>query len=142
MRDVSFGLYLRDDQVIVCPSSWGIDIDPVMIVPPVETEVQQAIEQAIELSGRTPSQPEYDPKKWPVLKALRLKSARAFHKNVVHIVVLIHEGKIQVLRNEPTKRGQAFVGVGGPIPVPDIASLGAIALQALQDSPRMNPRPP
>ena len=57
MRDVSFGIYLRDNQVLVVPSSWGIDVGPVMIVEPVETEVQRAIEEAIELSGRTPRHP-------------------------------------------------------------------------------------
>jgi hypothetical protein len=141
MRDLSFGLYLRDDQVLVVPSSWGRDIAPVMIVEPIEAEVQQAIEQAIELSGRTPSPPEYDTKDSPVLKALGVKTAKAFLKNVARVGVLIYGGKIEVSPVDPTKRGQAFEQVRKSIPVPDIKCLAAVALKALKESPRMNPPP-
>jgi hypothetical protein len=134
MKDVSFGLYLRENKVIVVPSAWGRDIDPVMIVEPVDAEVQQAIEKAIELSGNTPAPPEYAPKDWPVLKALGLKSARAFYENVAHVGVLIYEGNIQVDPMDPTKKGQAFEQVQKSISVPDIKSLGPAALKALKEA--------
>jgi hypothetical protein len=143
MIDVGMSVYLRDDRVIVCPATYGIDIEPALVVPAVDAEVQRAIEEAMRISHEAAAKgpPEYDPKKWPLLKALGLKSARAFHVNVAHVIVLIHEGNIEVRPSAPTKRGQAFEGVGASIPVPDLASLGTAALAALKAAPRMNPPP-
>jgi hypothetical protein len=140
-NDLSFGVYLRDNQVLVVPSAWGVDLDHVLLVEPVESKVQQAIEAAIEVLSPVPARPDYDPKKWPVLKALGLKSARAFYQNVAHVLVLIHEGRIEVLPSDPTKRGQAFEGIREPIPVAEIDALGTVVLKALRESPRMNPIP-
>jgi hypothetical protein len=142
MRDLTFGVYLRDDRVLVVPSAGGRDIDPVMIVAPIEAEVQRAVEAAIELSGKGPPPPDdSDLKNWSVLKALGLKSARAFLQNVARVGVLIYQGNIEVRPQDPTKRGQAFEQVRKSIAVPNIESLGRAVLEALKDSPRMNPKP-
>jgi hypothetical protein len=141
VRDVSFGIYLRDNQVLVVPSAWGREIDPVMIVQPVETDVQRAIEEAIELSSKGPEPSEYDPKNWVVLKALGLKSARAFYQNVAYVGVLIYEGNIEVAPMNPTKKGHAFEQVRQSVSVRDIKSLGVTALKVLKESPRINPNP-
>jgi hypothetical protein len=111
-----------------------------MIVEPVEAGVQRAIEQAIELSGKTPSPPEYDRKDSPGLKALGLKAAKAFLQNVARVSVAIYEGNIEIRPQDPTRRGQSFEQVRKSIPVPDLATLGSIVLKALKESPRMNPK--
>jgi hypothetical protein len=139
--DACVSLYLRDNQVLVIPSVYH-EIEPVMIVEPVEAEVQRAIEQALQVARTAPiPEGDYDPKNWVVPKALGLKSAKAFHTNVAHASVLLYEGKIEVLPYRPTKRGQAFEGNGAHVPVPNEASIAAIALDVLKASPRLNPRP-
>jgi hypothetical protein len=139
--DACINLYLRDERVLVVPSVRH-DIEPVLIVEPVESEVQRAVEEAIQVATTVPEpEDDYDPKKWPVLKALGLKTAKAFHQNVAHAIVLLYEGKIEVLPSAPAKRGPSFIGSGEHVPVPDVKSIAAIALRVLRESPRMNPRP-
>ncbi len=141
MRNSRINLYLRDSQVLVVPSV-RFEVEPVQVVEPVEAALQPAIEEAIRVASTVPipDDDDYDPKKWVVLKALGLKSAKAFYQNVAHASVLIYNDKIQVQPNAPTKKGQAFEGSGASIEVPDMSSLGAAALKVLKESPRMNPR--
>jgi hypothetical protein len=138
MRNARVNLYLRDDKVLVVPAG-RYEIDPVLIVDPKEADVQRAIEQTLEVLATAKMPDVHDPLKWVVPKALGLKSAKAFYQNVAHASVLILDGKIQVQRLKPTK-GPAFEFGGEPIEVPDISSLGSVALKMLKESPRMNPR--
>lgn len=140
--DAAIKLYLRDDQVLVVPSV-RYEIEPVMVVEPVEAAVRPAVERALEVARTAPipEEGDYDPKKWVVPKALGLRSAKAFHTNVACVSVLIYGGKIELLPYAPSKRGQSFIGYGENVPVPDEASIAAIALEVLKRCPRMNPRP-
>lgn len=138
MKNARVNLYLRDDKVLVVPAG-AYEIDPVLVVDPTDIEVQQAIEKTLEVLATARMPEVYDPKKWVVLKALGLKSAKSFYQNVAHVSVLILDGKIQVEPLRPAK-GPSFEFGSEPIEVPNVGSLGSVALKALKESPRMNPR--
>ena len=112
-----------DDQVIAVPSEGRFDLDHALIVTPIEAEEQRALEEAIQVSSAASQPTDCDPKKWPVLKALGLKSARAFYANASHVAVFLYEGKIEIWPHDPTKKGQAFEVVREVIPVANMKTL-------------------
>jgi hypothetical protein len=139
-------VYLRRQDVIVVPNAGhgGLyrNIEPVLVVPPSEPALSEALTTAIQASRASEGQPLPDrPKKWIVLQRLKLKSVGAFYTDAAHCVVYEEGGRTFVQMYQCARDGRGFEPANKPPVQVDDSSIAATVLDVLYQAPRCNPAP-
>lgn len=130
-------IYFRLGEVVVVPQGGGgghfIDIEPILVVPPVADDVQTAVIEALGVSTRS-GYADKPTKGWksPVLKRFGIRSYKAFTADATLCFVFEDAGALEVERWQRARDGRGFEqSPEGAVPLEDPYRIGTAVLQAL-----------